>query len=119
MNGNLEVILEQFEKLKGQFIITESNRIERLIGIGTDEKQIYYITYGGKKAIWNPFNSKIIPLKGFLRDDDYKYFVENAKTQHFDQIKNTMIPISEEHRNNVTKLSSPSRFLTEICWELN
>ena len=34
MEDNLKIILEEFEKLKGQFVITDLWTIERLVAIG-------------------------------------------------------------------------------------
>ena len=45
MDNNLKEILEEFEILKGQFVITSSWEIERLIAIGEDDQDYYWVTY--------------------------------------------------------------------------
>ena len=71
MDENLKKILDEFEKLKGQFVITCSWEIERLVAVGQDDMDYYYITYDGRKLKWNTCVGRLMPLKGFLRDDDW------------------------------------------------
>lgn len=82
---NLPLILEEFEKLKGQFVITDSWKIERLVGIGDDNTDWYYLTYNGRKLTWNTCVGRLMPLKGKLNDKDYKELVRLAKLNHYDQ----------------------------------
>jgi len=83
--SNLKLILEQFEKLKGQFVITDSWKIERLVGIGDDKEDWYYLTYDGRKLKWNTCVGRIVPLKGKIDDKDYNEFIRMAKLNHYDQ----------------------------------
>lgn len=136
MTNNLKHILEEFEKLKGQFVITQSHRIERLVAIGDDSIDYYYITYDGRKLVWNTCVGKIIQLKGYLEDKDYNEFIRLAKLNHFDQptiwgknpddyveqpdkTKITYRELAEKHKKQITNVESPDMFLTEICWDLN
>lgn len=82
---NLPIILEQFEKLKGQFVITDSWDIERLVGIGNGGEDWYYLTYDGRKLKWSTCIGRIMPLKGKLDDKDYNELVRIAKLNHYDQ----------------------------------
>lgn len=122
--------MSEFDRLKGQFIITESNRIERLIAIGEDDMDYYYITYNGRKLMWNTCVGRLIPLKGYLRDTDYESFVRSAKLNHFDQSTvfdgresrenlKDILEFNEQHKKEITTIKNPDRFLTEICWDLN
>ena len=125
MDGNLKKILGEFERLKGQFVITCSWEIERLVAIGQDDMDYYYITYDGRKLKWNTCVGRLMPLKGFLRDEDYKELVRLAKLNHFDQIglwgndkpKETS-QFNEAHKKEITEIKEPDEFLTEIFWEL-
>ena len=47
-----ERVKQEFESLKGQFVITQSHKIERLVAIGEDEHDLYWITYDGRKLTW-------------------------------------------------------------------
>ena len=38
-----ESILEEFEQYKGQFVITDSWNVQRLIAVGSDELDYYWI----------------------------------------------------------------------------
>ena len=117
---NLKRITKEFKQYKGQFVITESWAIERLIAIGDDLDDYYYITWNGRKTTWNTCVGKIIPLKGYIPDKDYNEFVRLAKLNHFDQehVWNAKIYPSQI-KQSVEKLSGKDKYLTEICWELN
>lgn len=125
MDENLKKILDEFEKLKGQFVITCSWEIERLVAVGQDDMDYYYITYDGRKLKWNTCVGRLIPLKGFLRDEDYKELVRLAKLNHFDQIglwgndkPEETSQFNEVHKKEITKIKEPDEFLTEIFWKL-
>lgn len=123
MSDNLKIILDEFERLKGQFVITEMNKIERLITIGDDKDDWYYITYDGRELNWSSCVGRIMPLKGQLRDQDYDYLIHIAKLNHYDQIdlkmngnKDAFLKSVEEY---TSKYSENDTFLTELCWDLN
>jgi hypothetical protein len=130
LDNNLEIILRQFESLKGQLIITETGSIERLIAIGEDDWDYYYITYDGRKTRWNTCVGKIIALKGFLRTEDYNHLIHSAELNHNDQLKgfsgreskerkNELLEFVEYHKKTIIEIIPPDRYLTEICWDLN
>jgi len=116
-----ERILQTFEELKGQFVITESRKIERLVAIGDDDFDYYWITYSGKDFTWNTCVGGLIKLKGKLDDKDYQKFIDSAKLNHADQdgfwgIKDYN---GEEHKQEIVKLNGSDKFLTDIYWDLN
>lgn len=126
MTDNLTIIKEEFERLKGQFVITASWRIERLVAIGEDEHDYYYITYNGRKLTWNTGVGSIVPLKGYLRDKDYNEFVRLAKLNHFDQATLWGRDVTDESKlfvqNHVAELLTlpeDHKFLTPVFLELN
>lgn len=125
MEDNLTLIKGEFEKLKGQFVITDSWRIERLVAIGEDEWDYYYITYDGRKLKWNTCVGRIMPLKGYLRDKDYNEFIRLAKLNHYDQAtlwgnsepeKYQMIV--DSHLAELLALPEDHKFLTPVCLDL-
>ena len=125
MEDNLTLIKGEFEKLKGQFVITDSWRIERLVAIGEDEWDYYYITYDGRKLTWNTCVGRIMPLKGYLRDKDYNEFIRLAKLNHYDQA--TLWGNSEpekyqmmvdSHLAELLALPEDHKFLTPVCLDL-
>ncbi|MCK9416811.1 hypothetical protein M0Q97_09165 [Candidatus Dojkabacteria bacterium] len=83
---NLDKLLDEFEQLKGQFIITINHTVERLIAIGDDDEDYYWVTWDGKDLHWSSCAGRIIPLKGYLKDGDYNELIRLAKLNHFDSI---------------------------------
>jgi hypothetical protein len=125
MDENLKIILGEFESMKGQFVITCSWEIVRLIAIGQDNIDYYYVTYDGRKLKWNTCVGRLMPLKGYLRDEDYQELVRLARLNHFDQIglwgnKNPeeTLAFNEQHKKEITTIKEPDEFLTEIFWDL-
>ena len=82
MSSNKEKILTTFEELKGQFVITTSHHIERLVAIGDDGDDYYWVTFNGRELVWNTCVGRIMPLKGYLRDEDYLELIRLAKLNH-------------------------------------
>ena len=123
---NKTLILGEFEKMKGQFVITDSWSIERLVAIGEDEHDYYYVTYNGRKFTWHTCVGRLVPLKGYLRDKDYNEFVRLAKLNHYDQVTlwgNKDPEAAEQyaiqHKQELMKIDGRDKFLTEVCWDLN
>ena len=115
MGNNLKLIIEKFENLKGQLVLV-GYRVERLIGIGTDNDDYYYITYNGNSILWSTCVGKIIPLKGYLLDSDYNELVRVVKLNHGDQISK----YKELYIAKLTNLPyKKDKYLTDLCWEIN
>lgn len=121
MNSNLKKILDEFQELKGQFVITESWEIERLIAIGDDEQDYYYVTYNGRETKWNTCVGSVIPLKNRLTEKEYDNFIRLAKLNHWDQ--GVWGKYDEEfitkHKEEMSKVNGSDKYLTDICWDLN
>lgn len=129
MSENLKIILSEFEELKGQFVITAGWNIERFVAIGEDDMDYYYITYDGRKLIWNTCVGRLVRLKNKIDDNDYNEFIRLARMNHYDQ-ENCWMPREEEekekilrlireHKLEMTHLEGSDRFLTEVCWDIN
>jgi hypothetical protein len=125
MEDNKTLILRKFEELKGQFVINASWEIERLVAVGEDDMDYYWITYNGRKFRWNTCVGPIMPLKGYLRTKDYNELVRLAQLNHHDQVTLWGRAHSEEaeqfcrqHKNELMKILDNERFLTDLCWEL-
>ena len=126
MTDNKKLILAEFEKLKGQFVITASWKIERLIAVGEDDQDYYWITYNGRVLTWNTCVGRIMPLKGHLLDQDYAELIRLAKLNHYDQA--TLWGNSEpekyqaavdSHLETLLALPDDHQFLTQVCLDLN
>jgi hypothetical protein len=127
MEDNKTLILREFEKLKGQFVITASWEIERLVAVGVDIHDYYWITYNGRTFTWNTCVGRIMPLKGHLQDRDYDELVRLARLNHYDQAtlwgkpQEEGILLAEKHRTSLAaNLNSESEeeLLTLIHWDL-
>lgn len=125
MEDNKTLILREFEKLKGQFVITDGWNIERLVAVGEDEHDYYWITYNGRKFTWNTCVGRVMPLKGHLRDKDYNELVRTARLNHYDQVSfwgnkdpQAAEQFNIQHKHELVQLKGSDKFLTDICWEL-
>jgi hypothetical protein len=120
--NNLEIIMNEFNQMKGEFVITEFDRIERLIAIGEDDFDYYYVTYNGRKVTWHSCVGSIIKLKDRILDNDYARLVRSAKLNHFDQFVHSDNPEAIEgakaHMKEIETLEQPNKYLTEVIWTL-
>ena len=116
MEDNLKKILAEFDNWKGQFVITMGSfAVERLVAIGDDGDDWYYVTYNGRDLKWQSCVIGLIPLKGYIKDEDYNYIVRNAKLNHSDQLAlekdgnlNDFLPI----------VYSNDKIIAGFCWDL-
>lgn len=121
MDNNLKIILEEFEQLKGQFVITDFDKIERLVAIGDDSEDYYWVTWNGRNLHWSSCVGRIIPLKGYLADDDYSYILNCAKLNDLDQLYlnngqfDDFLKYVDEHNSKYPN----DKFLTDFCWTAN
>lgn len=122
-DSNLKQILEEFEQYKGQLVLVGYNKIERLISIGDDSEDYYYVTWDGYKMqmLWSTCVGPIMPLKGYLRDKDYNELVRIAKLNHFDQIQTDPERTKKLYETLLTwgENVTPHKLWTPPCWDLN
>lgn len=131
MDGNLKKILEEFEQLKGQMVLSHSGTVYRLIAIGDDEHDYYYVLWDGRKTRWETCVGWISPLKGKIDDRYYDEFVRVHKLNALDSIelfhmimrdpskKEEVAAINEKAKNEAMTLTPKHSFLTEVCWDIN
>jgi len=126
MDDNLTLIKAEFEKMKGQFVITQTWNIERLIALGEDEHDYYYITYDGRSLRWNTCVGRVMPLKGRLDAADYGELVRIARLNHYDQQTlwsndkpEVFAEAAKHHVEDLLRLAEGHKFLTEVCMDLN
>jgi hypothetical protein len=119
MEENLKIILEEFERHKGQLVIIGYKHIVRLISIGDDEEDYYYVTYDGKSEVlrWSTCVGPLIPLKGYLREEDYTTLLSIAQGNHWDLIDSSQ---TEKIRKYILSLDAPGhKLIVEPYWKLN
>lgn len=98
--SNIEIIKKEFEEHKGQFVISESGKVERFVGIVQDDQDYYYVLYDGRKINWQSCVGRLVWLKGKIEDKDYEYFINIAKLNHNDQLG------TENYIEDLMKLNS-------------
>lgn len=124
MNDNLKIILEEFEKYKGQHVII-NDTVKRLIAIATDDDDYYYVLWNGRETHWSTCVGTYIPLKGKIEDRFYNNFINTAKLNDYDIIgeinteKWEYIGNGNDVRIKAESVKSPDRYLTPLCWDLN
>ena len=125
MSKVIDRLREEWEEHKGEFVLTQSHRLERFIAIGDDGDDFYYITYNGREITWNSAVGKLIYLKGKIDDYDYDNFIRLAKLNHWDQSEHYRTVYdnwdnSDTHKRECEELNSEiDKFITDVCWDLN
>ena len=129
MDSNLKLILEEFEKHRGQFVITDNfgHSVQRFIAIAQDEYDYYYVFWDGRKTQWQSCVGRYVPLKGYIEDKYYNEFIRLAKLNHYDSPEWADDKVKDiKDVNDSVKLQvlgegseGTNKYLTEICWELN
>jgi len=115
MDKNLKLILNEYEEYKGQFVISVNGDIERLVVIGDDGFDYYFVTFNGIKFKWGTCVGRIMPLKGYLRDKDYNELVRLAKLNHIDFINiDVFNKWFKEWKDGLTE---NYKFHTDFCFD--
>ena len=114
---NLTIITNEFNQLKGQFVIC-SDRVYRLIGIADDDEDWYYALYDGRRITLHSCVGRVIPLKDYIQQKDYDEMIRIAKLNHYDQIEDEFADFIEQHKKEVTDWQD-TRFILGPHWELN
>ncbi len=115
--NNLEIITNEFNQLKGQFVIC-SDQVYRLIGIADDDEDWYYALYDGRRITLHSCVGRITPLKGYILEDHYKEMIRIAKLNHYDLLDDTFAHFIEQHKKEVTNWQG-TWFILGPHWELN
>lgn len=122
MTDNKTLILEEFEKYKGQFVIPDNWKVERLVAVSEDEWDYYWVTYNGRDLSFHTCVGGFIPLKNYIENEDYNRLVYQAKLNHYDQFDLETNGNINEFLKSVDKYiekECPNEtFLTDFCWEL-
>ncbi len=116
MEDNLKIILEEFEKYKGQFVITNLWTVERLVAIGEDSFDYYYVTFGNNNFHWYSCVGGVIPLKGYINDNDYNRLINISKLNDYDQLDYDNFSISVEEW--ISKYPKTNKFIAGPYWKL-
>lgn len=127
---NKEHTFEQFEKYKGQFVIKHdlpNDTIVRFIGIGYDDMDYLYIYYDGRKLSYATILDYMIPLRGFIPDEDYNQYIRRWNLNSYDRpnygrmeedrYEAGVIAYRKELEGKI-KHSGITLF-EALCWELN
>lgn len=125
MENNLDIFKKKFDELKGQMVIVENAKVMRFIGLADDEYDYYYVLYDGRKIILYSCVGSIIPLKNYIKDNDYAKILYIAKLNHVDQMMlNSKLDISDDDIENYKKSltehwNDNTSIICGFYWELN
>ena len=132
MQDNKKLVIEEFELLKGQFVVAGDWKVKRIVGVVEDDMDYYWLFYDGRKFSLDSCLCRIVALKGKIDDKDYNEFVRLAYLNHYDLIgyhykeenKEEALKCCEEHKkdlleNLLKEQENKNSLLTEICWKLN
>lgn len=124
MTDNKKRIIEEFESLKGQFVIDLDWRVKRLVGVVEDDIDYYWLLYDGRVFSLHSCVGRVVPLKGKIENGDYNEFVRLAYLNHWDIADYGEDNYSKKHKEEIISdllkdQESRNYLLTEICWELN
>jgi hypothetical protein len=121
---NLTIFTNEFNELKGQFVIC-NNRVYRFIGIADDDEDYYYALYNGRKFTLHSCVDRITPLKGYILQRDYDEMIRLAKLNHFDQSTlwggktEEATEFSQKHKEEIISNWEKTRFILGPFWDLN
>lgn len=127
MTDNLTIFKGEYEKYKGQHVIS-NDTVYRFIGIVDDTEDYYYCLYDGRQLRLHSCVGSIVPLKGFIQDKHYNEFIRMAQLNHFDQVtlfsvedKEKMKEFNKQHKAELVESveKNGDKFLAGPCWELN
>ena len=128
MSNVKELILNQFEENRGQFVII-GNKVVRLVAIATDNDDYYYVSYDGRKIVWHSCVGSYTVLKNKIEDKDYMEMIRLSKINHYDQ-DDFLMPstanyatqqkkFAKKHKQKMEKEEGDNKYLTPFCWDLN
>ena len=124
-------ILKEFEAHKGEMVITDDFEVMKLIAIGGDGWDYYYVCWDGRKTYWYTCVGAFTVLKGKIDKKRYNSFVYIAKLNWHDsysiwqtnpKIKQNpkLIESVDKVRKKFEKLKGKNdKYLTKVCWEYN
>jgi len=124
MTDNLTLITNEFETLKGQYVLVNCEAF-RLIGIVEDEHDYYYCLYNGRKLKLTTCLMRITPLKGYIIDEHYNEMISIAKLNHYDQpslwgTNESIVEFNEKHKEElIDNWDKNTKFMLGPYWELN
>ena len=113
----LELLKKECEELQGQFILTIENKVTRLVGLGTDSEDIYYLLYNGKELSWMSAVCGVIPLKKYLPEGYYRRMVQIARrNEDFVFFEGRQL---EEYVESLVRLKGNESFVVPINLTVN
>ncbi len=129
MTNTEREIREEFEECKGQIVLMHG-KTARLVAIGEDGHDFYWITFDGHKVHWTSCLIAFIRLKGRIDDKDYANLVRDCEYNDWDQSHHMFsldqpmttehLHLIEEKRKALMKAGTGTndRYLA-IHWDIN
>ena len=97
-----ESLIEDYNKCRGQFVITSTWEVKRLIGLLDEvDEDHFWIYYDGKDIEYHSVLCGFTPLKGKIDDKDYDDFIRLAKLNHYDVYDKASESDHNEHKQDI------------------
>lgn len=78
-NQQLDQILQQYQHLKGQLVLTEFWTVEQLVAIVQQDQEYFYVTFNGKAHSYHScLDGRIFPLKEKVKQTNYQHLLKTA-----------------------------------------
>ncbi len=126
MTDNKTLIIEEYEQLKGQFVLNFFD-VQRLIGIVETEEDYYWALYDGRKLHLSSCVGGVIPLKGRLDEKDYNRLIRIAKLNHYDYMglnhedeekRKKYEDFITEHKHHLTDWEETHSWMSPPHWDI-
>ena len=112
---NKEIILKQFERMQGQFVICNDTQIKRFIGIAQDIYDYYYILYDGRNIEFSSCVGTVYELKRDINPKAYQRMIRIAQLNHYDQLDTS----GEHIKELISSIEKDNELLTPLNFDLN
>lgn len=127
MTNTEREIREEFEECKGQIVLMHG-KVARLVAIGDDGHDFYWITFDGHNVDWTSCLIAFIRLKDRIDDKDYEKLTRECEFNHWDQplhmfnldqpMTTEQLHLIEKKRKAMMKAGENDRYLA-IHWDIN
>lgn len=118
IDNNLKLFTEEFEKLKGQFVLC-NNRAERLIGLFSDDWDYYWVFNTDDQLKLVSCLCRITQLKDKINSNDYNDMVRVAKLNDFDLVEGVDKGYIENLKQELISELGDGEMILGPCWDIN
>lgn len=118
IDNNLKLFTEEFEKLKGQFVL-RNNRAERLIGLFSNDWDYYWVFLTGEGLRLVSGLCRITQLKDKINTNDYNDMIRVARLNDFDLIDGIDKEYVENLKQELISELGDGEMILGAYWDVN